>query len=93
MDLSTLGDEGREPRGRGGKMPREIENRQGLRRGKGVHPFQEARAKWVKNARGEREDWEELDGLRMTCFGVAILSLAPFSSVLLRKAGFGFPWH
>lgn len=40
---------------------------------------------------GEQEDWEEVKGLRVTCFGVAILSLAPFSSVLLMKADLGLP--
>lgn len=35
-----------------------------------------------EKCKGEQEDREEVNGLRVTCFGVAILSLAPFSSVL-----------
>lgn len=47
-----------------------------------------------KNARGKGKlRREEVGGLRKICFGIAILSLAPFSSVLLIKAGFGFPWR
>ena len=90
MDLGGLGDEGTEPRGKGGKMPRSWRTAQGLRWDKGIRPLQETQAKWVK-VPGGKGRLGEVDGLRMACFGAAILSLAPFSSVLLIKAALGVP--